>query len=57
MTSGLISLTRAIISSVSRGTTSREAMFSRTWSTELAPVITVDTCGFFTHQARENWAS
>ena len=32
-------------------------MFSRTWAAEDAPVMTVDTFGFFAHQASENCAS
>jgi len=31
-------------------------MFSSTCSTRLAPVMTVDTCGFLTHQASDIWA-
>ena len=31
-------------------------MFSCTCETRLAPVMTVDTCGFLVHQAIDSWA-
>ncbi len=46
--------TRSMISSVSNGMTSSAPMFSRTWSADEAPVMTVETWGFLAHQASEN---
>ncbi len=46
--------TRSMISGVSSGMTSRAPMFSRTWSADEAPVMTVETWGFLAHQASEN---
>ena len=37
--------------------TSSAAKFSATWVGLLAPVITVDTFGFFVHHASDSWAS
>ena len=42
---------RSIVGASRRSITSRATRFSRNWSTRLAPVITVDTCGFFAHHA------
>ncbi len=41
----------AITSGVSKGSTSIARRFSSTCPTRLAPVITVETCGFIRHQA------
>ena len=48
---------RAMAVASRRSITSRATRFSRTWSTRLAPVITVDTWGFFAHHASDIWAS
>ena len=48
---------RSIVGASSRSITSSATRFSRTWSTRLAPVITVDTCGFFAHHASDSCAS
>ena len=46
---------RAMTSAVSKGTAARAFMFSCTCEARLAPVITVLTCGFLTHQASASW--
>ena len=48
---------RSITSGVSFGTTASAFRFSTTCAGRLAPVITVDTCGFLRHHARDIWAS
>ena len=48
---------RAITSSSRSGITSSAAKFSTPGWRRLAPVITVDTFGFFVHHARASWAS
>ena len=48
---------RAMTSGVSFGTTSSAFMFSATCAGRLAPVITVDTCGFLRHHASDICAS
>ena len=47
---------RAITSPSRRSMTSNAAKFSSTWLGRLAPVITVDTFGFFVHHANDSWA-
>jgi hypothetical protein len=46
-----------MISGSAAARTSSAVMFSRTWAAFEAPVMTVETCGFFAHHARENCAS